>query len=151
VAERPGSAVGATKAEVASELYAAFDFKSAAAGELDSLFERLAVPDLEVQPPPVYPDMRTYRGLDEVKAFWGMLTEVWEEWSFEPGAMEDAGDKLLVEVHLYARGLGSGLELPSSGWHVLTFRDGKVAKIHTVMDESEARKVAGLPDLQSPR
>jgi ketosteroid isomerase-like protein len=138
------------KAEVASELYAAFDFRSAAAGELDSLFHRLAVPDLVIEPPPIYPDMRVYRGLAEIKGFYAMLTEVWEEWSFEPGAMEQAGDNLLVEVHLHARGLGSGLELPSSGWHVWTFRDGKVARIHTVMEESEARKVAGLPDLQSP-
>jgi len=43
-------------AEVAAEIYSAFDFRSAAAGRLDELFERLADPDFEIEPPPIYPD-----------------------------------------------------------------------------------------------
>ena len=107
----PGSAteppMSRRNAEVVAEIYSAFDFKSAAAGRLDELFERLADPGFEIEPPPIYPDMGVYRGLDEVKGFFGMLTQVWEEWRFEPGEMEDAGDKVLVPVTLQARGRAS--------------------------------------------
>lgn len=136
-------------ADVAAEIYSAFDFKSAAAGRLDELFDRLADPDFEIEPPPIYPDMGVYRGLDEVKGFFRMLTQVWEEWKFEPGEMEGAGDKVLVPVALQAKGRGSGLELPGEGFHVWTFRDGRVTRIHTYFDEAEARRAAGLADLQS--
>ena len=138
-------------AAIATQMYDVFDFKSAAAGKLDHVFERFAVPDLEIEPPPLYPDMKVYRGIAEIRGFYAMLTEVWEEWTFEPGEMEEAGDRLLVHVRLNARGRGSGLELVNDAFHVWTFRDGKIARIKTVLDESEARRTAGLGDLQSPR
>jgi ketosteroid isomerase-like protein len=109
--------VSRPNAEIAAEIYAFFDYESAAAGRLDSLFERYAVPD---------------------------------EWTFEPTEMEAAGDNVLVPVLLHARGRGSGLELPGEGFHVWTFRDGKAARVQTYFDEAEARRAAGLPDLQSP-
>jgi ketosteroid isomerase-like protein len=136
-------------AEIAAEIYSVFDYRSAADGLLDPLWERYAHPDLELEPPPIYPDMGVYRGLDEIRGFFRMLTEVWEEWGFEPGEMEVAGDHVLVPVRLHARGRGSGLELPGEGFHVWTFRDGKVARVHTFFDEAQARGAAGLPDLQS--
>jgi ketosteroid isomerase-like protein len=141
--------VAQTNSDIAAEIYAVFDYRSAAAGLLDPLWERYATADLELEPPPIYPDMGVYRGLEEVRAFFRMLTEVWEEWDMEPGEMEAAGDHVLVPVQLHTRGRGSGLELPAQGFHLWTFRDGKAAKIKTFFDEAEARRAAGLSDLQS--
>jgi ketosteroid isomerase-like protein len=132
------------RVELLRELYAAFDFRSAAAGRLDDLFRRHAVPDFELVPPPIYPDTEVTVGLEGFDAFMRMLTEVWEEWRFEIEQMEDAGERVLVLLTLHARGRESGAVAEVSAAHVVTFRGERVARLEVFVDREEARAAAGL-------
>jgi ketosteroid isomerase-like protein len=126
------------------ELYAAFDFRSAAEGRLDELFRRHTTPEFEFVPPPIYPDAEVMPGVEGLEAFMRMLTEVWQEWRTEVEGMEESGDRVLVLVTLHARGLGSGASTVTPAAHVLTFSGERVARLEVFLDRARARAVAGL-------
>ena len=130
---------------VVEEIYAALDIEAAAAGRLDGLFETHMTPDFVLHPPPIYVDVGKYSGIGEVKDFLRMLAEVWDEWRFEYGEIQEAGEGLLVQVTLVARGRGSGAVTNAPAWHVWRLSDGKAASVKTYLQADEARA-----DLQSP-
>lgn len=135
--------------QLVADVYQAFDFKLLASGQLDGLWAAYMQPDFTVSPPDIYPDMEEYRGLARFKEFCTMLTGVWDEWTFEPLSMEEAGDSVLVNIQLKAKGRESGAQASEQGWHLWTVRDGRLASVRTYLDDAAAREAAGLSDLQS--
>jgi ketosteroid isomerase-like protein len=70
--------------------------------------------------------------------------EAWEERRLEPEEFIDAGDVVVVLLHEYRRGRGSGVELESDTAVVFAVREGRVVRIQGYMDRDAALKAAGL-------
>ncbi len=88
---------------------------------------------------------RVYRGLAEVRREYDEEDgEAWEERRIEPAEFIDAGDDVVVLLHEFRRGRGSGVELELDTAVVLTVREGRVARIQGFMDPAAARRAAGL-------
>ncbi len=58
----------------------------------------------------------------------------------------DAGDHVVALVRLSGKGEGSGVNVELATYHVLTFRDGKVARRRLYTDRAEALEAAGLSE-----
>jgi ketosteroid isomerase-like protein len=70
--------------------------------------------------------------------------EAWEERRLEPEEFIDAGDNVVILVHEYRRGRGSGVELETDTAIVVAVRDARVVRIQGYMDRSEALEAVGL-------
>ena len=70
--------------------------------------------------------------------------EAWEERRLEPEEFIDAGDDVVVLMHEYRRGRGSGVELETDTAVVFAVRDGRVVRIQGYMDRTEALEAAGV-------
>ncbi|MFI5025607.1 MAG: nuclear transport factor 2 family protein [Solirubrobacterales bacterium] len=70
--------------------------------------------------------------------------EAWEERRLEPEEFLDAGDEVVVLLHEYRRGKGSGVELESKTAVVITVSGGRVVRIQGYMDRAAALEAAGL-------
>ena len=71
--------------------------------------------------------------------------EAWEERRIEPQEFLDADDDVVVLLHEYRRGRGSGVELEIDTAVVFTMRDRRVVRMQGYMDSTAAQKAAGLP------
>jgi ketosteroid isomerase-like protein len=70
--------------------------------------------------------------------------EAWEERRLEAEEFIDAGDDVVVLLHEYRRGRGSGIELETDTAVVVEVRDGRVVRIQGYMDRVAALEAAGL-------
>ena len=70
--------------------------------------------------------------------------EAWEERRLEPEAFLDAGDEVVVLLHEYRRGRGSGIELETRTAVVIAVSGGRVTRIQGYMDRDAALEAAGL-------
>lgn len=66
-----------------------------------------------------------------------------EFFSHEPLAFEAAGEHVVVDIMLHARGRASGLELSRPEWHVWTLRDGKAVRVEWCKTRDAALRLAG--------
>jgi uncharacterized protein len=90
---------------------------------------------------------RVARGLAEIaQTFEAEDLEAWDERRFEPQEFIDAGDEVVVLMHEYRRGKGSGIEIEIDTAIVHTVREGRVARIQGYMDPDAALKAAGLSE-----
>jgi ketosteroid isomerase-like protein len=90
---------------------------------------------------------QTARGQADIdETFESEDLEAWEERRLEPEQFIDAGDSVVVLLHEYRRGKGSGVELETETAVVVAVVDGRVARIQGYMDRQaalEAAEVAG--------
>ena len=101
------------------ELYAALN-----RGEPELAFARLH-PDAELHQDPSQPDADSYIGRDEFLRGYGLFMTAWEEFRYEIEATEQVGRCILVSLHLWGRGRGSGVETTTRIFHAWTMRDGQ--------------------------
>ena len=123
-------------------------------------FESLLGGDLEKTAQVVDPDVEfhgTVGGLEEgrvahglsqaFQTFWGEEDlEAWDERRLEAEEFIDAGDDVVVLLHEYRRGRGSGVELEADTAVVVAVRGGRVVRIQGYMDRHEALEAAGLSE-----
>ena len=72
--------------------------------------------------------------------------EAWEERRLEPEEFLDAGEDVVVLLHEYRRGKGSGVELETETAVVVTVSGGRVVRIQGYMDRAAALAAVGLSD-----
>ena len=72
--------------------------------------------------------------------------EAWEERRLEPEEFLHVGDLVVVRLHEYRRGRGSGVELENDTAVVVTVREGRIVRVQGYMDQDAALKAAGLSD-----
>ena len=108
--------------------------------------ENLNSPACSVEPP--HPEEgQVYRGLPElIHTFETVDLEAWEERRLEPEEFLDVDDLVVLLLHEYRRGRGSGVELESHTAVVFTVRDGRVVRVRGYMDQDAALTAAGLLD-----
>jgi ketosteroid isomerase-like protein len=86
-------------------------------------------------------------GLDGIaREFDEVDLEAWEERRLEPEEFIDAGDNVVVLLHEYRRGRGSGIELETDTAVIFAVRDGRVVRIQAYMDRAAALEAAGLSE-----
>jgi|SRR5215204_3460453 len=112
---------------------------------LDRMFGDFFDADLTWHLPPEYPEgAQLARGRDGLRAFIAMLREAWSEWRFVPERFFDAGDRVLVFVHVVAVGRESGVPIDLETAHLWTIRDRRARSARIYRDRSEALEAAGL-------
>ena len=87
-------------------------------------------------------------GHEEVRAFLEEISENWETFRVDIEELFDAGDDIVTFVHVRARGRGSGAEVELSPGHHLVFRGGRLLRITTHLERSEALQAAGIEAAQ---
>jgi ketosteroid isomerase-like protein len=117
-------------------------FERAGRGEIDTLVA-LCCDDV-VWTEQLLPDQRVYHGHEGVREWFRDVFQV-----FAPGAIEligfdESGDRGMTEVVVTATGLESGVSVRTTVFHVIRFRDDKIAEITALSDRDEARRAAGL-------
>ena len=114
-------------------------------GDYDEIFLDYCHPDVEVVPPAAYPDTESsYRGLEGMRRWFRQMDEIWNDWRVEPESFFDAGAQVVVFVRVSGTAKQSGAALAISAAHVLTLRDGRIARTDVFLDRAEALESAGL-------
>ena len=72
--------------------------------------------------------------------------DTWEEHELGVEEAVEDGDDVVVLVHIWARGRGSGIEADVRFYAQFKVRDGKVAYIYDHEDRSAAMQAAGLSE-----
>ena len=93
---------------------------------------------------PEFPDAGTYLGLERVAEYTRGFLEPWARIAIEAEEIADAGDSVVAAVCQRGVGSGSGAPTELRYFHVWSFRGGKVIRLETVRERSEAFEVAGL-------
>jgi ketosteroid isomerase-like protein len=90
---------------------------------------------------------RVARGLSEMlNSFEAEDLEAWEERRLDPQRFLHTNDLVVVLMHEYRRGRGSGIEVETDTAVVFTVREGRVIRIQPYMDQAAALKAAGLSE-----
>jgi ketosteroid isomerase-like protein len=89
--------------------------------------------------PPTYPEGgQVFRGREGLKRWIASITEIWDEWRMEPERFIPAHDRVVVLIHILARGQLSGVELDRETAHIWSVADGRVTRCEVYFDRSEA-------------
>jgi ketosteroid isomerase-like protein len=83
----------------------------------------------------------SYRGFDGVRRFWGEFLSAWESYRVEPLSFDEAGDRVVVVVHIVGR--THGLEVEETRSSLLTVRDGRIVRVESFADPNGARAALG--------
>ncbi|MGH2980150.1 MAG: nuclear transport factor 2 family protein [Solirubrobacterales bacterium] len=110
-------------------------------GEIDTELFR---PDVEWHNAPEWPGASVHRGIEAVRRDIARQREAWDEARYEPVEVLRTGDKIVVLLHVVVKGKASGVPAGMEGAHVLTLRDGKVARVQAFMSREQALAAAGL-------
>jgi len=85
------------------------------------------------------------RGLEQIRQeFEQEDSEAWDERRLEAERFIDGGDRVVVFLHEFRRGRGSGVELETDTAVVCEVRDGRVIRIQGYMDRASALEAAGV-------
>ena len=110
------------------------------AGDLRGLARECWVDDLEWHNAPEWPGQAEYRGADTVAQFLEEeVANVIELGEVHIEEMEVFGDEVLIRLLARTRGQGSKLDIGMVPvCHIAQIRDGKVSRVSTYFNESEA-------------
>lgn len=89
---------------------------------------------------------KTYEGHEGLRRFYGEVSDVWEDFHWDPLRFHPAGDKVVVLLHSHGRGRGSGIEMARDAAMVWTVRDGRAESMCFYIDQAEALEAAGLSE-----
>ena len=119
-------------------------------GDLEAVLEHLD-PGLEWEEnPDVYPGLdRMYRGHDGFLKRQRDAFDVWEWFKAEGEEFIDAGEHVIVSLHLRGKGRHSGIEVEMQVYDVFKFRDGKVIQHRLYATRGEALESVGLSEQDS--
>jgi ketosteroid isomerase-like protein len=100
-------------------------------------------PDFEATTPPnLASEPDTYRGPDGIRRWFDSFDEVMEEIRWEPHGFREAGDRVVVEFTLRAKGKTTGLDFGQDAVMLWELRDGKAIRLDLFEDLDEALAAA---------
>jgi uncharacterized protein len=106
-------------------------------GDVPRALEVLA-PRAEWHESEALPDTGTYIGREAIGEFLDRFLESWERFQQEVEDVVEEGDRVVVLIHLSARGKGSGAEVDARYAHLWTLRDGLGVRVDAYYDRNEA-------------
>lgn len=114
-----------------------------AAGDLPGGLE-LCDKDCEIRPILGQVEGVVYRGHEGVRSWFTDIYAHWSEFRPELRAFCQVEDSLLVAGRIRARGRHSGVELDTAIWWRFTFRAGRILRMDTFQEPTDAHRAAGL-------
>lgn len=94
---------------------------------------------------PSAPDFpRVSRGREAVRDFFRAWAGAFEGWDYEVEDVVGGPDAVVVRIHQWGRGKGSGAEVDSRFWQIWSIRDGKAVRVRHTEDRRSALAAAGL-------
>ena len=103
-------------------------------------------PDVDWEPITAQLDGTTYRGHDGVRQWIEDMKADWEEFETHVEDVRDLGDDRVLSLGRWqarGRASGVGLDFQKAAW-LLTFRGGKLVRLKTFTDRSDAYRAVGL-------
>ena len=113
------------------------------AGDIDGLIA-LCDADFELDMTARVLNPATYRGHEGIRRFHREVSEVWEEFRWDPQRFFEASDTVVVLLHSHGRGKGSGLEMARDVAMVWAVRDGRAVSLRFYTDQAEALEAADV-------
>jgi ketosteroid isomerase-like protein len=114
--------------------------------DLDAIFECVN-PDVEWFPAMQVTFGGGLRGREGIESYVREVSDTWEEYRVVGQDFRDlAEDRVLVLSRIEGRGAGSGGLVDAEMGQVYDFRDGKIARVRTYLDHSNALKAVGLSE-----
>lgn len=110
-------------------------------GDIDAALEALH-PDVEWRESRELPETGTYRSRAAVRRFLEQFLESWEEFRQDVEEVIEAESKVVVFLHLSARGRESGALVDARYAHVWTMRGGSAVQVDAYYDREEALEAA---------
>ena|SRR5829696_5140883 len=93
------------------------------------------------------PDEAIVHGVEAMAREMGKWLGAWDDFKTVAHEYIDLGDQVLVLVEFQGRGKTSGMPIEAmEGAALFSLRDGKVVRLGSYTDRSEARKAAGLSE-----
>jgi ketosteroid isomerase-like protein len=89
-------------------------------------------------PPSLASEPDTYRGPDGIRRWFDSFEEVMDEIRWEPHRFREAGDRVVVEFTLRARGKTTGLDFGQDAVMVWEIRDGMASRLDLFQSLDEA-------------
>ena len=104
-------------------------------------------PDFEVTiPPAVSAEPDTYRGYDGIRRYLESFRAEMDEIRFLPERFWDAGDDVVVELRVTAKGKSTAIPVELRTGQVWTIADGKATAARVYPDAGAALDAVGLRD-----
>jgi len=85
-------------------------------------------------------------GREAVLSYLQRWEDPWDEYELQTEEFIDAGDRVVVTIHVRARGAASGIEVDARSHQVYTLRDGKLVRMDEFLVRDEALGAAGLSE-----
>ena len=105
----------------------------------------LTDPDFEVAvPPEVSAEPDTYRGHDGMRRYWESFQDAMEEIRFEAVRLWDAGELVVVEMQITARGRRTAIAVEQRTAGVWRIHDGRALHVSVYASTSQALEAAGV-------
>ena len=82
-------------------------------------------------------------GLDQVRAYWDDVTDIWEWFRIEPHEFIEAGEYVVVSWTFHGVGR-DGIEVQSRSTWTFTLRDGAIERVCMNQEWQEALEAAGV-------
>jgi ketosteroid isomerase-like protein len=102
-------------------------------------------PDFEVVvPPELSAEPDTYRGHDGMRRYWESFRDVMEEIRFQPERLWDAGQVVVVAMHITAKGRQTAIPVELRIAGLWTIRERQAARVRVYPSLSEALRAVGL-------
>ena len=92
------------------------------------------------------PDSAVHRGIEAIRRQFERWQEAYSDLKVEPLEAKENGDQVFLWVHFIGHGAESGIPMEMEIAHVLTVRDGKVARLVEYMDRAEGLQAAGMSE-----
>jgi ketosteroid isomerase-like protein len=105
-------------------------------------------PEIEWIPMTAILEGRTYRGHDGVREWIEDMKREWTSYETMPERFQDLGDDRVLALGTWrARGRGGDvlLDFPHASW-LLQYRKGKIVRVETFTDRTQALEAAGLSE-----
>ena len=116
-------------------------------GEVDrSLIESLWTPDCVLRPSGLLPESAEMRGHEGIARFTSNQMEAFDELRVEPLEFIDAGERVVVPIRFGGKARFTGMEIAFAVVHVVTVRDGKVARTDMFREKADALQAVGLQE-----
>lgn len=112
-------------------------YESLNEGNVDAAMEALAE-DAEWHESEVLPDTGVYRGREAIRAFLAQFLDSWERFHQTAEDVQQAGDRVLVMIHLEATGRGSAADVDARYAHLWTVSGGRGIRVDAFYDRDEA-------------
>ena len=106
-------------------------------GGVEAFLERLA-PDFHVRDRDSSPDKETRYGREGIKQLLDSYMEAFDALRLEPEEFIDVGDQIVVSLHQWVRGKGSGAEFGGHIAHVWTLRGPDIYQLRIFGDKDRA-------------